>query len=77
MKKLLFLCAILPTKQFTMYYNVKMQSFIRMSVYDSFQVGPISNQKVFCNIELNGETIEAIGFDMDYTLAQVVEISND
>ena len=26
---------------------------------------------IFCNVELNGQAIEAIGFDMDFTLAQV------
>eukprot|EP01035_Chromulina_nebulosa_P018611 gene18611-24340_t len=30
-------------------------------------------QQVFCNIELNGEAIEAVGFDMDFTLAQYKE----
>jgi hypothetical protein len=29
------------------------------------------SHKIFCNVELNGATIEAVGFDMDYTLAQV------
>jgi hypothetical protein len=31
---------------------------------------PVSVDDVFCNRELNLETIRAIGFDMDYTLAQ-------
>lgn len=30
------------------------------------------SRKVFCNVELNGELIEAVGFDMDFTLAQVL-----
>lgn len=29
------------------------------------------NQQIFCNVELNGENLEAVGFDMDFTLAQV------
>jgi hypothetical protein len=28
-------------------------------------------RKVFCNVELHGDAIDAIGFDMDFTLAQV------
>jgi len=26
--------------------------------------------QIFCNRELNGENLEAVGFDMDFTLAQ-------
>ena len=33
-------------------------------------------RKVFCNVELNGATIEAVGFDMDYTLAQVIFLTS-
>lgn len=29
-------------------------------------------QQIFCNVELNGENLEAVGFDMDFTLAQVI-----
>jgi hypothetical protein len=29
------------------------------------------SKQIFCNVELNGEVVEAVGFDMDYTLAQV------
>lgn len=29
------------------------------------------SQQIFCNVELNGENLEAVGFDMDFTLAQV------
>ena len=32
---------------------------------------PVSPQDIFCNRELNMHGIRAIGFDMDYTLAQV------
>ena len=28
-------------------------------------------KQIFCNVELNCNTIEAVGFDMDYTLIQV------
>lgn len=28
------------------------------------------SQQIFCNVELNGENLEAVGFDMDFTLAQ-------
>ena len=31
------------------------------------------NHTVFCNVELNCVNLEAIGFDMDYTLAQYKE----
>ena len=30
------------------------------------------SQQIFCNVELNGENLEAVGFDMDFTLAQVL-----
>jgi len=30
------------------------------------------NKKIFCNVELNGQSVEAVGFDMDFTLAQVI-----
>jgi 5'-nucleotidase len=30
-------------------------------------------QQIFCNIELNGEALDAVGFDMDFTLAQYNE----
>ena len=36
------------------------------------QIDDHRNQ-LFCNIELNGENLEAIGFDMDFTLAQYTE----
>lgn len=29
------------------------------------------SKKIFCNVELNGQSVEAVGFDMDFTLAQV------
>lgn len=41
------------------------------SVYGELQ--PI-NSTVFCNVELNCGQLEAVGFDMDYTLAQVIII---
>ena len=34
------------------------------------------SRKVFCNVELNGEAMEAVGFDMDFTLAQVYNYNN-
>ena len=33
------------------------------------------NKQIFCNVELNGDTLQAVGFDMDFTLAQVVSCS--
>ena len=27
-------------------------------------------RQIFCNVELNGNSVEAVGFDMDFTLAQ-------
>jgi hypothetical protein len=30
-----------------------------------------STNQIFCNVELNSENLEAVGFDMDFTLAQV------
>jgi hypothetical protein len=54
----------------------------RLKSFDKFQtelrgqasIGPDMNdlcQQIFCNVELNGENLEAVGFDMDFTLAQV------
>lgn len=34
------------------------------------------NTEVFCNVELDLSSLEAIGFDMDFTLAQVKNIDN-
>jgi len=31
--------------------------------------------QIYCNVELNTDYIEAVGFDMDFTLAQVSIIS--
>lgn len=28
-------------------------------------------KQIYCNVELNGSYIEAVGFDLDFTLAQV------
>jgi hypothetical protein len=36
-----------------------------------FVGGPQLNNSVFCNVELNGANLQAVGFDMDFTLAQV------
>lgn len=33
--------------------------------------GPHINTSIFCNVELNGANLQAVGFDMDFTLAQV------
>ena len=33
-----------------------------------------NTREIFCNTELTGTSIEAVGFDMDYTLAQVNKI---
>lgn len=33
------------------------------------------NSTIFCNVELNCANLEAIGFDMDFTLAQVIYYS--
>ena len=47
-------------------------SFKMVEAFDDHQEyeKELINRKVFCNVELNGETIEAVGFDMDFTLAQ-------
>ena len=50
--------------------------FYMQSTYDSYAIG--GNQtnlrtQIFCNIELNSENLEAVGFDMDFTLAQYNE----
>ncbi len=34
------------------------------------------NTTIFCNVELNCANLEAIGFDMDFTLAQVLHQNN-
>lgn len=31
--------------------------------------------QIFCNVELNADYIEAVGFDLDFTLAQVKLLS--
>lgn len=38
---------------------------------DKFSTNTL-RRKIFCNIELNGASLEAVGFDMDFTLAQVI-----
>lgn len=43
----------------------KGSNFEVMTTSDAFK------QQIFCNVELNGSYIEAVGFDMDFTLAQV------
>ena len=52
------------------------QGYLAASVHDTIELhrptSPLYNQ-VFCNVELNGEYLEAIGFDMDFTLAQYNE----
>lgn len=44
---------------------------------DGFNDGSIPQasifRQIFCNVELNGESLEAVGFDMDFTLAQYKE----
>lgn len=35
--------------------------------------GPHINTSIFCNVELNGANLQAVGFDMDFTLAQYTE----
>jgi hypothetical protein len=37
--------------------------------------GPNLNQSIFCNVELNATNLQAVGFDMDFTLAQVSNTS--
>ena len=42
--------------------------------YIRSQTGSVGlERQIFCNVELNGATIEAVGFDMDFTLAQYNE----
>ena len=57
------------TNKFSRYSS---QSSLRTIAYDDHQEyeKELINRKVFCNVELNGESIEAVGFDMDFTLAQ-------
>ena len=42
--------------------------WVRSSLHDA-------TREIFCNRELNMQQIEAVGFDMDYTLAQYNEKS--
>lgn len=35
--------------------------------------GPDLANQIFCNVELNAANLEAVGFDMDFTLAQYNE----
>lgn len=43
-----------------------------LHVQISPQGADLGNQ-IFCNVELNAENLEAVGFDMDFTLAQYNE----
>jgi hypothetical protein len=37
---------------------------------------PSFARQIFCNVELNCESLEAVGFDMDFTLAQVSTLTD-
>lgn len=43
----------------------------KTQVNAAFDCDVIRNSQIFCNVELTGASIQAVGFDMDYTLAQV------
>lgn len=38
---------------------------------NNYQTQQHYNTQIYCNVELNTDYIEAVGFDMDFTLAQV------
>jgi len=44
-----------------------------LDVKDLIKVESPLERQIFCNVELNGANIEAVGFDMDFTLAQYNE----
>ena len=41
--------------------------------FETADRGDLLKRQLFCNVELNGEHLDAIGFDMDFTLAQYNE----
>ena len=50
----------------------ELESLVEMSPYThNYISGPHINTSIFCNVELNGANLQAVGFDMDFTLAQV------
>lgn len=50
--------------------NLRMSSYNPLkSALQSLKSG--MNSQIFCNVELNANNLEAVGFDMDFTLAQV------
>ena len=49
-------------------YSIPSKSQLYMTISNSDNS---LNKKIFCNVELNGHSVEAVGFDMDFTLAQV------
>lgn len=50
-------------------YDMKLHVNKNFASCDAAVIDP--RREIFCNTEMNGAAIEAVGFDMDYTLAQV------
>jgi 5' nucleotidase family len=49
------------------------QSLKRTCLNVQVAPGPDLANQIFCNVELNAANLEAVGFDMDFTLAQYNE----
>ena len=59
----------IPNTKKTLYSIPSKSQSIQMTISNSDNS---LNKKIFCNVELNGQSVEAVGFDMDFTLAQVI-----
>jgi HAD superfamily 5'-nucleotidase-like hydrolase len=66
-----FLCSTLtlPSTRKAAYHRHVVSALNSVDKSHQEFVSSLKHQ-IFCNVELNGEAIEAVGFDMDYTLAQ-------
>jgi hypothetical protein len=53
------------------YSYICMRIYIYICIHIYIYVYICIYKQIFCNVELNGENLEAVGFDMDFTLAQV------
>eukprot|EP01041_Mallomonas_annulata_P005744 gene5744-11613_t len=61
-------CFFSPTAKLTSLFNLK-NSLYSNEIDAEFDL----EHQIFCNRELNGEQLQAVGFDMDFTLAQYNE----
>ena len=69
------LMGVWDTSQGYLISNVLQRRAFRKSPLKAcFDCDVVRNTQIFCNVELTGASIQAVGFDMDYTLAQVCGI---